>query len=44
MGFVMLFALTGVHPSQMPSDAYQRTLAVKNILNEKRGSIGKDMI
>lgn len=40
----MLFALAGVHPSQLPSDAYQRTQAVKNILSEKRGSISKDMV
>lgn len=40
----MLFALTGVHPSQLPSDAHHRTQAIKNILNEKRGSVSKDMM
>lgn len=32
LGFVILFALTGIHPNTLPNDPYQRTKAVNNIL------------
>ena len=37
LGFVLLFALTAVHPNTLPKDSFQRTQTVKNILLEKRG-------
>lgn len=39
LGFTILFALTGIAASSLPKDSQQRTLAVKNILTERRGSV-----
>ncbi len=32
LGFVLLFALTAIHPTSLPKDSLQRAQAVKNIL------------
>lgn len=43
LGFVMLFALTGVHAANLPQHGAERAQAVRMILQEKRG-ISQEMI
>jgi hypothetical protein len=43
LGFVMLFALTGIHAKTLPVLPVERSLAVRTILEERRGAISEDM-
>jgi hypothetical protein len=43
LGFVILFALTGIHVKALPLLPVERNIAVRNILEERRRVISEDM-
>lgn len=43
LGFVVLFALTGIHPKALPALPVDRNVAVRHILEERRRMISEDM-
>jgi hypothetical protein len=44
LGFVLLFAVSGVHCNSLPKDYLQRSQAVRNILSERRSALSAEMV